>query len=44
MVIDDNNKWWLIEINSHPNFDIFTRDNDEQIIIDLFKQILLSLS
>ncbi len=43
LVIDDQNKWWLIEINSHPNFDIFTRDNDENIIVNLFKQLLLSL-
>jgi len=43
VVIDEGDQWWLIEINSHPNFDIFIRDNDENIIVDLFKKLLLSL-
>lgn len=43
IAIDKNNKYWLIEINSHPNFDIFSRDNNEQIIIEMFKKMLKSL-
>ena len=43
VVIDENDKLWLIEINSHPDFTIFTKFNDESIIIDLFKKLLLSL-
>lgn len=39
---DKNGKYWFIEINSHPNFDIFIRDNDENIIIEMFKKILTS--
>lgn len=44
VVIDQEDQWWLIEINSHPNFNIFIRDNDENTIVDLFKKLLLSLS
>lgn len=43
LVIDSQDQWWLIEINSHPNFNIFIRDHDENIIVDLFKKMLLSL-
>lgn len=42
IAIDKNGKYWLIEINSHPNFDIFIRDNDENIIREMFKKILNS--
>jgi glutathione synthase/RimK-type ligase-like ATP-grasp enzyme len=44
IAIDQDDKLWLIEINSHPNFNIFIRDHNENIIVDLFKKILLSLS
>lgn len=40
---DRNNRLWLIEINSHPNFKIFIRDNSEEIIIQLFIKILKKL-
>lgn len=41
---DEQGNHWLIEINSHPNFDIFTRDNDPSLAIDVFKTMLQSLS
>ncbi|MBD2578581.1 YheC/YheD family protein [Oscillatoria sp. FACHB-1406] len=41
---DDRGNYWLIEINSHPNFDIFTRDNDPSLAIEIFKTMLQSLS
>ncbi|MBH8565387.1 alpha-L-glutamate ligase [Nostoc sp. CENA67] len=44
IALDKNGKYWLIEINSHPNFDIFIRDNNERIIVEMFKTILQNLS
>lgn len=41
---DDQNNYWLIEANSHPNFDIFIRDNGSQAIIELFEKMLYSLA
>jgi len=41
--IDKNGQYWLIEINSTPNYDIFIRDNDRQIVVTMFKEILESL-
>ena len=43
IAIDTNGEYWLIEINSSPNYDIFVRDNDRQIVITMFKSILDSL-
>lgn len=40
VALDDQGKYWLIEANSHPNFDIFIRDNGEEAIIQLFQKIL----
>ncbi|MBD2175696.1 alpha-L-glutamate ligase [Pseudanabaena sp. FACHB-1998] len=40
VALDDQNNYWLIEANSHPNFDIFIRDNGEDKIIMLFQKIL----
>ncbi|MEA5470900.1 ATP-grasp domain-containing protein [Spirulina sp. 06S082] len=40
---DRHNQLWLIEINSHPNYNIFVRDNSEEIIIQLFRKILAKL-
>ncbi|ACK68949.1 RimK domain protein ATP-grasp [Gloeothece citriformis PCC 7424] len=42
IAIDKTGNYWFIEVNSHPNFDIFIRDNDEGIIIEMFKKILKS--
>jgi glutathione synthase/RimK-type ligase-like ATP-grasp enzyme len=43
IAVDKNGKYWLIEINSSPNYDIFVRDNDRQIVVTMFKDILASL-
>ena len=40
VALDDHNNYWLIEANSHPNFDIFIRDNGEDAIVGLFEKIL----
>ena len=37
---DTKGVYWLIEINSSPNYDIFVRDNDRQIAVKMFKDIL----
>ncbi len=43
IALDKNGAYWLIEINSSPNYDIFVRDNDRQIVVTMFKGILDSL-
>jgi hypothetical protein len=43
VALDDRGIYWLIEANSHPNFDIFIRDNGEDAIASLFEKILKSL-
>ena len=40
IAIDNNRTYWLIEINSAPNYDIFTRDNDKEIIVKMFQKML----
>ena len=40
IALDTNGEYWLIEINSSPNFEIFVRDNDRQIVVTMFKDIL----
>ncbi|MCY7332411.1 MAG: ATP-grasp domain-containing protein [Pseudanabaena sp. CAN_BIN31] len=40
VALDDRGIYWLIEANSHPNFDIFIRDNGEDAIVGLFEKIL----
>lgn len=44
IALDDHQNYWLIEANSHPNFDIFIRDNGEDAIVGLFEEILIYLS
>ena len=44
VAIDDRGVYWLIEANSHPNFDIFIRDNGENAIVQLFEKMLKSLA
>jgi glutathione synthase/RimK-type ligase-like ATP-grasp enzyme len=44
IALDDHQNYWLIEANSHPNFDIFIRDNGEDAIVGLFEKILIYLS
>ena len=43
IAIDQDGNYWLIEINSHPGYEFFIRDNDEKIIIDIFITMLKSL-
>ena len=43
IALDTKGAYWLIEINSSPNYDIFVRDNDRQIVVTMFKEILESL-
>ncbi|MFN5747296.1 MAG: RimK family alpha-L-glutamate ligase [Pseudanabaena sp.] len=40
IAFDNQGNYWLIEANSHPNFDIFIRDNGEEAIVQLFQKIL----
>lgn len=40
IAVDQHGQYWLIEANSHPNFDIFIRDNGETAIVHLFEKIL----
>ncbi|MEH2117258.1 ATP-grasp domain-containing protein [Nostoc sp.] len=44
IVLDRNNQYWLIEINSHPNYSIFTRDNGEEPVLKIFEKMLISLA
>jgi glutathione synthase/RimK-type ligase-like ATP-grasp enzyme len=44
VALDDQGQYWLIEANSHPNFDIFIRDNGEEAIVQLFQKILIYLN
>ena len=44
IAIDKNGNYWLIEINSSPNYDIFTRDNDKEIIVKIFQKMLKGLT
>ena len=43
IALDKNGKYWSLEINASPNYDIFVRDNDRQIVVTVFKDILESL-
>ncbi|MBN3924584.1 YheC/YheD family protein [Nostoc sp. NMS4] len=44
IVLDRDNQYWLIEINSHPNFGIFIRDNGEESVLKIFEKMLISLA
>ncbi|MFW9259137.1 ATP-grasp domain-containing protein [Nostoc sp. CALU 546] len=44
IVLDRDNQYWLIEINSHPNFSIFTRDNGEEHVLKIFEKMIISLA
>ncbi|MEH2311664.1 MAG: YheC/YheD family protein [Nostoc sp.] len=44
IVLDRDNQYWLIEINSHPNYSIFTRDNGEEPVLKIFEKMLISLA
>ena len=44
IVLDRDNQYWLIEINSHPNYSIFTRDNGNEHVLKIFEKMLISLA
>lgn len=44
IVLDQENQYWLIEVNSHPNYTIFTRDNGEKPVLKIFEKMLISLA
>ncbi len=44
IVLDRDNQYWLIEVNSHPNYSIFTRDNGEEPVLKIFEKMLISLA
>ncbi|MBN4005169.1 YheC/YheD family protein [Nostoc sp. LPT] len=44
IVLDRDNQYWLIEINSHPNFSLFIRDNGEEYVLKIFEKMLISLA
>ena len=44
IVIDQDNQYWFIEANSHPNYDIFTRDNDPELAVQVFEKMLTFLA
>ena len=44
IVLDRDNQYWLIEINSHPNYSIFTRDNGEEPVLKIFEKMLINLA
>ena len=44
IVLDRDNQYWLIEINSHPNYSIITRDNGEKPVLKIFEKMLISLA
>lgn len=41
IMLDQNNKLWLIEINTNLGFEYFARDNGEELLIDLYKKMLM---
>lgn len=44
IVLDRDNQYWLIEVNSHPNYTIFTRDNGKEPVLKIFEKMLVSLA
>ena len=43
LILATDNNWWLLEINSQPDFEIFIRDNGDARVVDIFKTMLLTL-
>ncbi len=43
IAIDRDQKYWLIEINSHPSYKYFILNNPQQIIVDMLKTMLKTL-
>ncbi|WP_329626352.1 YheC/YheD family protein [Planktothrix agardhii] len=44
IAIDKDHQYWFIEANSHPNYDIFTRDNDPELAVQVFEKMLTFLA
>jgi glutathione synthase/RimK-type ligase-like ATP-grasp enzyme len=44
IVLDRDNQYWLIEVNSSPNYTIFARDNGEEPVLKIFEKMLISLA
>lgn len=44
IVIDQDHQYWFIEANSHPNYDIFTRDNGVYLAVQIFEKMLTFLT
>lgn len=44
IAIDKDDQYWFIEANSHPNYDIFTRDNGIDIAVQVFEKMLTFLA
>lgn len=43
IIIDNQDKMWLVELNSQPVFRKFIEENNKQIVVDMFKRILSNL-
>lgn len=41
---DENGKLVLLELNNHPGFNYVVEDNGEEVLVDLYETMLLSLS
>lgn len=41
IMLDQNDVLWLIEINTNLGFEYLTRDNGEEVLIDLYKKMLM---
>ncbi|VXD22301.1 RimK domain protein ATP-grasp [Planktothrix serta PCC 8927] len=44
IAVDEHGQYWFIEANSHPNYDIFTRDNGSELAIQVFEKMLTFLA
>ena len=43
VVEDTMGKYWLIEINSHPAFAVFLRDNEAEPLKEMYKRVIADL-
>lgn len=44
IAVDEQNQYWFIEANSHPNYDIFTRDNGSELAVQVFEKMVKFLA
>ena len=42
--IDKDGRYWLTSMTAKPNYSIFTKNNDSQIVVDIFKKMIEGLS